>query len=191
MRETTARPSPCDALLGALGDSYESRRLINEFAHHLALAAKDVEDNPGAPWAPSQIIDPFQHTRETWAAVTRCPRMATPIPPAQLVPDDLPGCRGTDGRTCPGPRICDHADCLEGYDRAIVAPSDAPTCAHCGEPFAADSAVTTTPGGSQKPDHLWHLGRAACAEAAYSHRALIQKTGHIVPPAPSDPGSST
>lgn len=80
MATTTPRPSPCDALLDALGDSYESRRLINEFAHHLAVAAKRVEDTDNAPWAPSQIIDPFQHTRETWAAVTGCQRLATAIP---------------------------------------------------------------------------------------------------------------
>jgi hypothetical protein len=79
MAATAARPSPCDALLDALGDSYESRRLINEFAHHLAVTAKRVED-PDVPWLPSQIIDPFQHTRETWAAVTRCARLATPAP---------------------------------------------------------------------------------------------------------------
>lgn len=74
------RPSPCDALLDALGDSYESRRLINEFAHHLALAAKGVEDTHDAPWSPSQIIDPFQHIHETWAAVTGCQRLASPAP---------------------------------------------------------------------------------------------------------------
>jgi hypothetical protein len=78
MAGTTARPGPCDALLDALGDSYEARKLINEFAHHLAVAAKRVEDTHDAPWSPSQIIDPFQHTRETWASVTGCPRLAAP-----------------------------------------------------------------------------------------------------------------
>lgn len=75
---TVTRPGPCDALLDALGDSYESRRLISEFAHHLAITAKRVDDTDNAPWTASAVIDPFQHTRETWAAVTGCQRLATP-----------------------------------------------------------------------------------------------------------------
>lgn len=73
----TATPSPCVALLPTLGDSYESRRLINELAHDLSLRVKEVEDG-GGPWSPSGIIDPFQRSLETWGRIVRCPAPAQP-----------------------------------------------------------------------------------------------------------------
>lgn len=75
----TPEPSPYEQLLNALGDSDQARLLINQFAHSLAVTVKQVEESQ-YPGPASAVIDPFQHTRETWAAVTRCGAIATPLP---------------------------------------------------------------------------------------------------------------
>lgn len=76
MRQPT--PSPYTQLLTALGDSNEARLLINNFAHSLALTAREAEETQW-PGRISDLIDPFQHTRETWSAVTRCLAITQPL----------------------------------------------------------------------------------------------------------------
>lgn len=79
---TSARelePSAYDQLLNALGDSVQSRTLIDSFARHLAQMARQAEATQ-YPGPVADVIDPFQHTLQTWAAVTGCARNATPAP---------------------------------------------------------------------------------------------------------------
>lgn len=72
-------PGAYDQLLNALGDSEQSRVLINQFARHLANVARLAEETQW-PGPVSAVIDPFQHTRQSWAGITACPRLATPDP---------------------------------------------------------------------------------------------------------------
>ncbi|WP_326695518.1 hypothetical protein [Streptomyces sp. NBC_01766] len=66
------RPGPYEQLLLVLGDSYGSRLLLNRFASSLAEAVRRAE-GAGWPGPLSGVIDPLQHTRESWDALTGCP----------------------------------------------------------------------------------------------------------------------
>ncbi|MGW7283983.1 hypothetical protein ACWGH4_00530 [Streptomyces sp. NPDC054847] len=79
MKPSELEPSAYDQLLNALGDSEQSRTLINQFAHELADLARLAEASQW-PGPVSQVVDPFGHTRESWAAATGCARLATPDP---------------------------------------------------------------------------------------------------------------
>lgn len=74
--QASERPGPYEQLLLALGDSHESRLLINRFATSLAKAVRQAED-AGWPGPLSEVIDPLQHTRESWEALTGCPPALT------------------------------------------------------------------------------------------------------------------
>lgn len=79
MKPSELEPSAYDQLLNALGDSKQSRTLINQLAHELADLARLAEASQW-PGPVSQVVDPFGHTRESWAAATGCTRLALPVP---------------------------------------------------------------------------------------------------------------
>ncbi|MFI5753108.1 hypothetical protein ACIBBE_46600 [Streptomyces sp. NPDC051644] len=74
----TGAPSPYEQLLNVLGDSDASRELINDFARSLAVVVQQAEESQW-PGPISALVDPYQHTRETWSAATRCPAIAKPF----------------------------------------------------------------------------------------------------------------
>lgn len=79
MKPSELEPSAYEQLLNALGDSEQSRTLINQLCHELADLARLAEASQW-PGPVSQVVDPFGHTRQSWAAATGCPRLAVPAP---------------------------------------------------------------------------------------------------------------
>lgn len=77
-------PSPYEQLLHALGDSERARILVNQYAHHLATKAREGEESQW-PGSIADLVDPFNHTRETWARINHCSQLANPDP--QPAPD--------------------------------------------------------------------------------------------------------
>lgn len=68
------------ALLEAMGgDTYENRRLVNDFAHHLARISRELNLLGSIPSMVAVTIDPYspKQTSATWKTIVTLPEVST------------------------------------------------------------------------------------------------------------------